>query len=127
MPPGGPAGGDGAYDKWKSYAAIGTRPVIPPQHNAKIKQHGNTNVEPLTRDEAIRYIRRHGRAKWKRVHGYHRRSLAETTMFRFKRLTGRLLRAHKLEHQVAEVRPGTKILNQMLALGRPESYAVALA
>lgn len=48
-------------------------------------------------------------------------------MFRFKRLTGHLLRAHKLEHQVAEVRPGTKILNHMLALGRPESYAVALA
>jgi hypothetical protein len=29
-------------------------PVIPPQHNAKIKQHGNAAAEPLPRDEAIR-------------------------------------------------------------------------
>lgn len=61
-------GGDGAYAKWKSYRAIqavGARPVIPPQKKAKIKQHGNTKVEPLPRDEAIRYIGRHGRKKWK--------------------------------------------------------------
>jgi hypothetical protein len=123
-------GGDGAYDKWKAYAAIeaaGAQPVIPPQKNAKIKQHGNRKADPLPRDEAIRYIRRHGRRKWKRVQGYHRRSLAETAMFRFKRIIGRVLRARRLAAQVTEARLGSKILNEMLALGRPESYAVALA
>lgn len=122
-------GGDGAYDKWQCYDAIdavGACPVIPPQKNAKIKQHGNTKAEPLPRDEAIRYIRRHGRKKWKREQGYHRRSLAETGMFRFKRIIGRVLRARKTVHQRTEARLGSKILNEMLALGRPESYAVAL-
>ncbi len=32
-------------------------------------------------DENLRKIRRVGRAKWKRLIGYHRRSIAETTMF----------------------------------------------
>lgn len=122
-------GGDGAYDKWKAYAAIeaaGAQPVIPPQKNAKIKQHGNRKTDPLPRDEAIRYLRRHGRRKWKRVHGYHRRSLAETAIFRFKRIIGRVLRARTLANQVTEARLGSKILNEMLALGRPDSYAVVL-
>lgn len=122
-------GGDGAYDKWKSYQAIEAveaRPVIPPQKNAKIKQHRNRKAPPLARDEAIRYIRRHGRKKWKREHGYHLRSLAETGMYRFKQVIGRVLRARKLVNQQTEARLGSKILNQMLALGMPESYAVAL-
>ena len=58
-------GGDGAYDKWKAYRAIAAadaEPVIPPQRNAKVKRHGNTAGPPLPRDEALRYIRRHGRA-----------------------------------------------------------------
>ena len=123
-------GGDGAYDKWKSYEAIkdvGARPVIPPQKNAKIKQHGNTKAEPLPRDEAIRYIRRHGRKEWKRAHAYHRRSVVETAIYRFKRIIGGGLRSGKLEHQCVEARLGSQILNQMLALGRPESYAVEVA
>jgi hypothetical protein len=73
-------GADGAYDIWDVYEAITDReatPVIPPQKNAKIKKHGNSGGPPLPRDEAIRYIRRHGRKKWKRTHGYHRSSLAE--------------------------------------------------
>lgn len=120
-------GGDGAYDKWKSYRAIEAieaEPVIPPQKNAKIKKHGNCTGAPLPRDEAIRYIRRHGRAKWKRVHGYHLRSLVETGIYRFKRLIGRVLRARSFPAQRTEARLGCQILNRMLALGRPESYAV---
>jgi hypothetical protein len=123
-------GGDGAYDKWQCYEAIeavGAKPVIPPQKNAKIKQHGNRKATPLPRDEAIRSIRRHGRKKWKRTQGYHRRSLAETAIFRFKQIIGRGLRARRLAGQVTEARLGSKILNEMLALGRPDSYAVALA
>ena len=122
-------GGDGAYDKWKSYQAIeavGAEPVIPPQKNAKIKRHGNCKGPRLARDEAIRYIRRHGRGKWKRVHGYHRRSLAETALYRFKQLIGRVLRARRLATQRTEARLGCQILNRMTALGMPESVAVAV-
>jgi hypothetical protein len=78
-------GADGAYDTWDVYSAItdrGARPVIPPQKNAKIAGRGNCSGPPLPRDEAIRYIRGHGRKKWKRVSGYHRRSLAETAVYR---------------------------------------------
>ena len=121
-------GGDGAYDKWKAYravAAIKAEPVIPPQRNAKIKRHGNTAGPKLPRDEALRYIRRHGRAKWKRESGYHRRSLSETAMFRFKQVVGRVLRSRTLANQRTEARIGSQVLNVMLSLGRPVSYAVA--
>jgi hypothetical protein len=47
-------------------------------------RHGNIRAERLARDENLRRIRLVGRAAWKRESGYHRRSLAETTMFRLK-------------------------------------------
>ena len=122
-------GGDGAYDKWICYRAIdakGALPVIPPQKNARIKQHGNCKAPPLPRDEAIRYIRRHGRAKWKREHGYHLRSVAEGAIWRFKGLIGRFLRSRTLANQQTEARLGAKTLNRMAALGMPQS-APALA
>jgi hypothetical protein len=122
-------GGDGAYDKWVSYAAIseaGALPIIPPQKNAKIKKHGNCNGPPLPRDEAIRYIRAHGRKKWKQDSGYHQRSLVEAVMRQFKTLIGRVLRARKLVSQRTEARIGCRILNQMMQLGMPQTYAVAV-
>lgn len=117
-------GADGAYDKWVCYHAIEAKsatPVIPPQKNARIKQHGNCKALPLPRDEAIRYIRRHGRAKWKREHGYHLRSVAEAAIRRFKVCIGRVLRSRELENQQTETRLGCKILNRMAALGMPQS------
>lgn len=117
-------GGDGAYDKWICYEAIEARaahPAIPPQKNARIKQHGNCKAPPLPRDEAIRYIRKHGRAKWKREHGYHRRSVAEAAIWRFKRCIGRILRSRKLKNQQIEARLASKILNRMATLGMPQS------
>lgn len=123
-------GGDGAYDTWDVYAEIeayGAVPVIPPQCNAKIKKHGNCKGPPLPRDEALRYMRQHGRSKWKRVHGYHLRSLSETAIYRFKEVIGRVLRSRKMVNQQTEARLGCQILNRMLGLGMPESYAVAIA
>ena len=120
--------GDGAYDTWKSYEAIagaGATPAIPPQKNAKIKRHGNCNGPPLPRDEALRYIRRHGLRKWKREQGYHRRSLVETALGRFKQIIGRVLRSRERSRQRTEARLGCQILNRMTQLGMPESYAVA--
>jgi hypothetical protein len=117
-------GGDGAYDTWVCYHAIAAHaatPVIAPQKNARIKQHGNCKAPPLPRDEAIRYIRRHGRAKWKREHGYHLRSVAEAAIGRFKGCIGRMLRSRELKNQQTEARLGCKILNRMAALGMPQS------
>ena len=115
--------GDGSYDKWKVYEVLeasGIDPVIPPQHNAKIKQHGNSGDAPLPRDEAIRGIRRLGRRSWKKEVGYHRRSLGETAMFRFKQTFGNQLKNRKLDTQRTESRIRCKILNQFTKLGMPQ-------
>ena len=115
--------GDGGYDKWKVYGTLaeeGIQPVIPPQHNAKIKQHGNASAAPLPRDEAIRAIRRQGRKAWKKDVGYHRRSLSETAMYRMKCYFGNTLKNRALENQRTEARLRSKILNRFTHLGLPQ-------
>jgi hypothetical protein len=114
--------GDGAYDQWKVYKSLDTRKVwsiIPPRKNAKIKQHGNASADPLQRDECIRQIRRDGRKAWKESIGYHRRSLAETAMHRFKRCFGERLKNRKLKNQQTEVALRCKLLNLFVTLGMP--------
>ncbi len=121
--------GDGGYDKEIVYRACHDRNIgnilIPPQENAKIKQHGNLKSEPHPRDENLRLIRKIGRKKWKESVGFHIRSLAETTIFRFKTIVGNKLNARKFENQVTEFLISCNILNRMTQLGMPESYAAA--
>lgn len=117
--------GDGAYDRRRCYDAIrerAARAAIPPQHNAKIWQHGNTKAERLARDENLRRIRQIGRAAWKRECGYHRRSLAETTMFRFKTIFGDRVAARSFAGQAAQVLVRCAALNRMTQRGMPDSY-----
>ena len=62
-------GGDGAYDQGKVYNRLAEEEIeaiIPPRRNTKIKQHGNASQPPISRDEAIRDIRRVGRKQWKK-------------------------------------------------------------
>ncbi|MEO1299121.1 MAG: IS5 family transposase [Cyanobacteria bacterium J06636_16] len=99
---------DGAYDKRRCYDALQARerPVkvaIPPQKNAKIWQHGNCQAPPHPRDENLRAIRKQGRKAWKRQAHYHRRSLAETTMFRFKTIFGGKVRSRGFDNQATEL------------------------
>lgn len=115
--------GDGAYDKWKVYevlAARGIEPIIPPQRNAKIKQHGNATATALPRDLAIRQIRRLGRTAWKKDVDYHVRSLGETAMFRMKTIFGSTLKNRVLPNQQTEVRIRSKILNRLTQRGLPD-------
>jgi hypothetical protein len=121
--------GDGSYDKRKFYDQCALREVkrvaVPPRHDARIWQHGNSSRSPLVRDENLRCIRRVGRKRWKREVGYHRRSLAETTVFRFKTIFGDTLRARTLPRQITEARIKCAVLNRMTSLGMPDSYQVA--
>jgi hypothetical protein len=115
--------GDGAYDQWKVYetlAAEEIEPIIPPRRNAKIKQHGNSSEPQLERDEAIRGIRAVGRKQWKQEVGYHRRSLAETAMYRMKSCFGATLKNREFENQRTEARVRCKILNHFSHLGLPQ-------
>ena len=119
--------GDGGYDGRQCYDAIrerGARAVIPPQQGARIWQHGNSKQERHARDENVRGIRRHGRAQWKRESHYHRRSLAETTMFRLKMIFGERVAARCFDGQAAQMLVRCAVLNRITHLGMPQSYAV---
>src|SRR3990172_8363426 len=120
---------DGAYDKEKVYTAAQMQGVatitIPPRRDAHIWQHGNGAAPPHPRDENLRRIRGVGRKQWKEESGYHRRSLAETTMFRFKTVFGDHLSAREITRQKAEARIKCAALNRMTCLGMPESYRLA--
>jgi len=120
-------GADGAYDTAEVYQAIkqrGARSVIPPRHGAKIWRHGNRKGEPHPRDENLRGIRRHGRKKWKQLSGYHKRSLAETAVYRFKTICGDKLSSRRFETQCCEVFIKCRAINIMTRLGMPDSYAL---
>lgn len=117
--------GDGAYDIWNVYNDLQNRkilPIIAPKINARIKKHGNSAEQPLYRDEAIRLIRKIGRKNWKQTVGYHRRSLIETAMFRYKTQFGDKPLAHSLVNQKVEAAINCRILNQFTSFGRPDSY-----
>ena len=119
--------GDGGYDKRSCYEAIRKRKAkaaIPPQRNAKIWQHGNSKAERLIRDENLRRIRQVGRKVWKQEVGYHRRSLAETQMYRVKTIFGERVSARQFAGQATQVLVRCAALNQMTHLGMPDSYAV---
>ena len=95
--------GDGAYDRRMCYDALRERGVahvtIPPQHNARIWRHGNSQGERYIRDENLRRIRQIGRKRWKIESGYHRRSLSENAMFRVKTIFGERVSARLFENQ----------------------------
>jgi hypothetical protein len=115
--------GDGAYDKRKTYKILEKRcirAIIPPRRNAKIWQHGNSGKRPLSRDAAVREIRRCGRRQWKERVGYHRRSLSETAMYRMKCCFGDHLKNREIPNQRTEARIRSKILNKFTRLGLPE-------
>ncbi|GAP96681.1 IS5 family transposase [Leptolyngbya sp. NIES-2104] len=118
---------DGAYDHRHCYDEIkakGAKAVIPPRKDAKIWQHGNRNGKPHQRDENLRTIRKHGRKRWKQDSGYHRRSIAETTMFRFKTIFGGNLSARQFDNQAVELFVKCAALNRMIRIAKPDSYKV---
>jgi transposase len=118
---------DGAYDHRHCYDEIeakGAQAAIPPRKGAKIWQHGNCQGTPHPRDENLRYIRKHGRQRWKRDSGYHRRSIAETTMFRLKTIFGGKLRTRTFDHQAVELFIQCVALNRMIQIAKPDSYKV---
>jgi hypothetical protein len=108
-------------DDIEQVSARGAKPVIPPRKNAKIWQHGNSKAPPHPRDENLRQIRQRGRKKWKQAANYHRRSLAETTMFRLKAIFGGKLRSRKFGNQAIELFIQCDALNRMIQVAKPDS------
>lgn len=124
--------GDGAYDKDKVRRLLDQRALsqgedilqlMGLQKNAVSDIQGRAYM--AQRDEDIAMIEQVGKEEWKVLSGYHRRSKAETFMFRYKTILGDRLRARKFENQQTEVRLGAKILNLMLQTAKPQSERVA--
>ena len=119
-----PMTADGAYDGEAVYDAVAERHpaaavIIPPRVTAVPSA---TTATP--RDNHLATIVQHGRISWQRSSGYNRRSLVETTMFRYKTVIGRRLRARILPNQRIEAKIGCNVLNRMTGLGMPASARI---
>ena len=118
--------GDGAYDKEKVYKAAAAKGVskitIPPRRDAVLWEENGPDPHP--RNENLRHIWERGRKEWKEESGYHRRSLAETAMFRFKTIFGDHLNAREAKRQKTEARVKCAALNRMTRLGMPDSNRI---
>lgn len=115
---------DGAYDTRKCHEAIAGRnahAVIPPRKNAKLWKPDTPGAR--ARNEAVRSSKYLGRALWRNLTGYHRRSRVETKMHCVK-LLGQRLAARDFDRQVAEIQIRAAILNSFTALGIPRTVAV---
>ena len=123
---------DGAYDSDRCYqpiAARGAQAIIPPRKNAKINDKADGPGIRL-RNQNIKEINDIGQGEWakelwKDRRHYHRRSLAETAMYRFKTIFGGSLRSRTFENQTVELFIKIAALNKMTEIGMPESYQVA--
>jgi len=118
--------GDGAYDTFACHEAIAQRAAvatIPPRHDAQpCRPQETTPTHP--RDQILHRIDQIGRSAWKQESGYHRRSLAETTMFRLKVTFGGRVRSRSFDNQAVELFLQCAALNRMIQLAKPDSYLV---
>ncbi len=114
---------DGAYDRQVVYDAVAHHPeavvVIPPRIISVPDETTATQ-----RDKHLTTIAEHGRMNWQRSSGYNRRSLVETTMFRYKTVIGRRLHARTLPNQRTEAKVGCDVLNRSTSLGMPVSARI---
>lgn len=118
---------DGAYDTTRYHQAIRKRnakALIPPRAGA-IAWPDDEYGTPHPRTVILRACREQGEAEWKRNRGYHRRSLAETAMFRIKTLFSQKLKNRGFAPQQAEAYLRVGALNKMTGLGLPDSYPVS--
>ena len=117
--------GDGAYDTHDCYEAVikkEAKPCFPPRINAA--RHKSTDESWKSRNRAIGQVRNKGLKKWKEKNNYHRRSLAETTMFRLKKIFGAQASSRQIETQSVELTLRCHALNKMSQLGMPDSVRI---
>lgn len=113
---------DKAYDSFASHRAILATlatPVIPPRTGAAITPPPTEKDPPKTRGDAVRRIAEIGAKAWKVETGYHRRSLAETAMARYKSIIGPNLRSRNRDTQITEAAIAVRCINTFTALGMP--------
>jgi len=87
--------------------------------------HANSKAERHARDENLRRVRKVGRKEWKQESNNHRRSLTETTVFRFKAIFGDRLQTRQIDNHFKELMLKSAISNRMTNLGMPDSVKIA--
>jgi hypothetical protein len=122
--------GDGAYDTWgcyKSAYAKGQKLIVPPREGAVF----NEGEEPWhkMRNDAISEIiglgnDEEGIKLWKRLVGYHDRSLVETAFSRFKGMFGPKLFSRNVDNQGVELNLKAHVMNMMTRQGMPRGEMV---
>ena len=119
---------DGAYDRRSIYDRVGAAGtedvviVIPPRRSAG--SSNSANGPWAQREAALQRIRQVGRREWVNESGYRQQARVENGFFRYKSVLGGGLKAKSSIAQTKEAMIGCRILNRMVELGRPESYAV---
>lgn len=111
--------GDGLYDAERIYKIIwklGGNPKIPIKKNVLYKQPSKPWLK--SRNDQLDIIKGFGgdeiaRSLWKKLSGYHLRSLVETTFSRWKKILGSSLRSKTIENQIFESKLKCQILNKM--------------
>jgi IS5 family transposase len=119
---------DGIYDTWGCYDAAndhGAEMIVPPRKNA-VDPPDKTGRKNHPRGKAIRECEELGREEWKKKNGYHRRSLAETAMYRYKTSFGERMYSREFERQKTEATIKVKALNSFRTFAAPE-YELAKA
>jgi hypothetical protein len=123
---------DGAYDGQELYKYIegsGSSLLVPPPKNATehYDVEGNVRTGKITdspgfktRNGYLKDIRELGRDGWKNQSGYHKRSIAETAMYRFKRAFGGHLKSKLKKNQIAEINIRIFLLNTFTSYGLPK-------
>jgi hypothetical protein len=107
---------DGSYDSKASHQLIlrkGATACIPPRKSAGVWKNGQA------RNDAALVMRKEGLAHWKKISGYHRRSLAGTVMYRFKQLLAGKFSLRNYNGQVGEVMAYVGAINKLNPLGLP--------
>lgn len=127
------ARGDGAYDGHRFRKKVqekGGICIVPPPKDATYK--GASDGWERERDACLAAIEGFGggeigRKLWKKCSDYHQRSLAETAMFRLKRMFGERLKARSMGAQGSESICKCLVINKMNKLGLPEGKRILKA
>jgi hypothetical protein len=118
---------DGAYiskDCFDSIVSCGARAKIALRSGTGLVKK-NPLPGQLERNRLVQEIwKAGGRIAWKKTSGYHRRSLVETQMYRFKTILGSSLSSRSTINQIAEAKTKILILNRMTRLGMPDSVQI---
>lgn len=99
----------------------GAYPAVLPQKTAVVSKHKKVLS---ARDEIVLEIEKIGRKAWKEARGYHRRSLSETAMCRYKTIFGSKLSTRLMCSQMVETTLRCNILNQFIQHCKPDSYII---